>query len=78
VTGPNGVAILGSGVNASHQFTISFSGLPYASYAVQAVNSLNAQWQTIATNIADSNGMWQFTDTNAATAPSRFYRAAAQ
>jgi uncharacterized repeat protein (TIGR03803 family) len=33
-----------------------------------------AQWQVLATNVADSNGLGQFIDTNAIVPPQRFYR----
>jgi hypothetical protein len=33
-----------------------------------------AQWQVIATNVADSTGACQFFDTNTACTPQRFYR----
>ncbi|MGA2554695.1 MAG: hypothetical protein ABSG04_00265 [Verrucomicrobiota bacterium] len=33
-----------------------------------------ATWQNISTNLSDSDGLWQFTDTNANLLPSHFCR----
>jgi hypothetical protein len=35
-------------------------------------------WQPISTNVAGANGDWQFTDTNTAGFPTRFYRSLMQ
>lgn len=78
VTGGNGVAILSSVLNADKTLTISFSGAANTTYYVQALSifSSPAVWQTIATNVADSNGLWQYTETNVSSFQRRFYRAA--
>jgi len=51
------------------------SGFPTLPYRVQVNTNLGStNWITIATNYADSNGNLNFTDTNAASQPSQFYR----
>src|SRR6185503_14608436 len=62
----------------------SRSGGNYTLYLASAPNSTNRlwattnvslhQWQVIATNITDSNGLAQFIDTNTAGMPQKFYR----
>jgi hypothetical protein len=61
--------------NGSH--TLSFSGAAGGTYLVQAGTNLppSSAWQTISTNVADTNGFWQFTDPNAPARKVRFYRA---
>jgi hypothetical protein len=56
---------------------ISFNvlGTPNSSAGILAASNLtSAPWQPIFTNTAPANGWWQFTDTNAAHLPARFYR----
>jgi len=45
-------------------------------YGIEAAPNLNSPifWQRIGSNTADGAGMFQFTDTNAPTFPTRFYR----
>ena len=38
-------------------------------------NLASPVWQPIYTNVAGTNGAWQFTDTMASNCPIRFYRA---
>jgi hypothetical protein len=56
--------------------TIHGAGIPLCMYVVQAEDALrgSAQWQAIGTAAAGPTGSWQFTDTNGATFPARFYR----
>jgi uncharacterized repeat protein (TIGR03803 family) len=54
---------------------LTFTGVPLASYQVQATDILAPpNWQVIATLSAAGNGLFGFTDTNAPSHPTRFYR----
>jgi len=55
---------------------VSFAGIPGYTYAVQAATNLTppVAWVTLGSQPAATNGLWQFTDTNAASYPQRFYR----
>ncbi len=57
--------------------TINFSGAPNNLYFVQSAASISTPgaWQTISTNVSDTNGFCQVTDTNAVLSRSQFYRA---
>jgi polygalacturonase len=56
--------------------TLDFTGIPNATYWVEVATNLAspANWTIITTNVAGSNGQWQFTDTQATNFPQRFYR----
>lgn len=56
--------------------TLLFAGNPNSTNFIQAATNLAppAVWQTVATNVADGSGQWQFTDTNTGLWPARFYR----
>ena len=56
---------------------IQFTGTATTAYVLQAATNLvpPIQWQSVVTNSTDANGNWTFTDTNALTATTRFYRA---
>ena len=58
-------------------FVINFAGIPGEAYRVQATPSLSPpiQWSTLSTNVASTNGLFQFVDTQAKNFPMRFYRA---
>jgi uncharacterized repeat protein (TIGR03803 family) len=62
-------------LNGDHTVTLSFVGAPDSTNIIQAATNLNSPtvWQNISTNVADSAGAWQFTD-SIATNSSRFYR----
>jgi uncharacterized repeat protein (TIGR03803 family) len=62
-------------LNAARTVTLFFVGSPDSTNIIQATTNLNSPtaWQNISTNLADSAGAWQFTDT-IATNSSRFYR----
>ena len=64
-------ASLGAGPNLS----INLTGLPGRSYALQTATNLlpPIQWLPVLTNAADTNGVWQFMDTNLNSAQ-KFYR----
>jgi beta-xylosidase len=52
-----------------------FENSPNSTNVVQATtNLIQPAWQNISTNVADSAGLWQFTDTNISQRPVRFYR----
>jgi hypothetical protein len=57
-----------------------FTGVPGSSYVLVAATNLLPPivWQPVATNVADPNGVWTFTDTNVLANPARFYRAVQQ
>ncbi|MGA2855184.1 MAG: chitobiase/beta-hexosaminidase C-terminal domain-containing protein, partial [Verrucomicrobiota bacterium] len=65
-------------VNGSNgSMTLSFVGLPNATTRIWATTNLAlpSSWQPIFTNVTTSpGGTWQFTDTNNAAYPMRFYR----
>jgi uncharacterized repeat protein (TIGR03803 family) len=57
--------------------TLDLSGGIGETYLVQVTTNLSSpvEWQTISTNVVDSDdGSWQFTDTDAPNYPLRFYR----
>lgn len=69
--------ILTAGNYSGSHFSLTLSGTPGFNYAIQmATNLAMANWTTLMTNLA-TNGVFNFTDTNA-TNPSRSYRAMAQ
>lgn len=55
--------------------SIQFYGAPNHTYLVQTTTNLLTPWWTISTNVADTNGTWNFTDPNA-TNDAQFYRPA--
>jgi hypothetical protein len=66
------VTTLGNGT-----MQLSLAGTPGQNYSVQATTNLDApiSWLTLGTNLSDSNGLFQFTDTNSTTNfKARFYR----
>ena len=67
--------ITGLTPNGDGSVTIHFAGIPGYTYWVQAAtNVAQPLWETISTNIAGTNGLWNYTDTNAANYSLRFYR----
>jgi len=60
-------------------FRIIFAGVPWRIYTVQYTGSLEQpNWQSIATNTADSYGLFVYDDTLPQGTPSRFYRSVPQ
>jgi hypothetical protein len=59
---------------------LHLSGTPNYPYILQATTNLMPPvlWQQVTTNLADTNGHWSFTDTNALTTPARFFRITVQ
>jgi hypothetical protein len=67
--------ILGLTVNGDSSVTIQFVGIPNYTYKVQATTNLvSPAWQVIGSGQAGTNGLWQFTDTDASLYPMRYYR----
>jgi len=62
--------------NTNRDVTLGVLTLPYSTNLVWAATNLTppVEWQAISTNIANSNGTWQFTDTNAVNFPERYYQ----
>lgn len=60
--------------NADGSMTLFFLGGPNSTNVVQAATDLTppVAWQNISTNVADTNGAWQFTDIN--RGGTKFYR----
>ncbi len=64
-------------VNGDGTKTIAFAGIPNQAYVVEAATDLLAPvWVPIGTGTAGPNGLFQFTDPEASSYPSRFYRTA--
>jgi len=64
--------------NSEGSLALSCVSPPGSTNLVQVATNLAPPvlWQTISTNIAGPDGDWQFTDTNTANSPARFYRSA--
>ena len=72
---PQITAIVANPTNGSVQ--IGGVGESNRTYEIEAATNLSSPifWQLIASNLADSSGFFQFTDTNAVSFRTRFYRA---
>jgi len=71
--------ITGIVTNGNGTVTISFAGVPNETYVVLAATNMAAPvWVALSTNVAGTNGLWNYTDPDAASYPSRFYRSAHQ
>jgi hypothetical protein len=68
--------ISGGTVNSNGSVTLDFTGIPGSTYWVEATTNLSppTDWMPISTNVANTNGLWQFTDTVATNFSRRFYR----
>jgi fibronectin-binding autotransporter adhesin len=64
----------------TNRMTIRGLGLAGAGYAVEATTNLTKpiQWTSIGTNVANTNGIYQFVDTNSPLYTQRFYRGVSQ
>jgi hypothetical protein len=64
-------------VNNDGSITLNLASIPTSTNIVQVTTDLTSPiiWTSISTNVAGTNGLWQFTDTNPPT-PSAFYRTA--
>ena len=67
-------ALTRMGVRSCTNFCLSGCGLRGGSYTLQASTNL-AQWFNVATNIADTNGVCEFTDSTGSRPSPCFYRA---
>ena len=70
----------GGMTNGNYGFNLQFNGTPDVPYVLESATSLNApiNWRPVATNFADINGNWTFTETNVAAILARFFRATVQ
>jgi hypothetical protein len=59
---------------------LNFAGVPGYTYYIQAACSLNpsATWTNLSTNVADINGLFNFTDLSATNYDDRYYRTTTQ
>jgi hypothetical protein len=75
--GPS-VNITGISTNGNGTVTIGFAGIPGLNYLIQAATNLSPPitWTTLSTNMAGTNGLFNFTDLNATNYTSRYYRTA--
>jgi hypothetical protein len=64
--------------HSGNSVQLQMSGTPNFPYAVQVATNLvpPVQWQSVLTNNADTNGFWQYSDTNL-NQPQQFYRVGA-
>ena len=68
-------SIVGVGSGSNGSMTLSLGGAPGYTYILETTTNLApAAWLPMATNTLGTNGLWQFTDTDAANFPQRFYR----
>jgi sugar lactone lactonase YvrE len=68
---------LSASLSPAQGVQFQFTGTQGIDYVLLAATNLTPPilWQPIVTNIADTNGNWTYTDTNALANPARFYRA---
>jgi beta-xylosidase len=59
--------------NPDSSMTLYFANSPGFTNIIQTSTNLSI-WQDVSTNIGDSNGFWQFTDTSASLVPAQYYR----
>jgi hypothetical protein len=59
--------------------TLQMQGTPGFGYVLQAATNLTppVKWQNVLTNVADSNGIWSFIETNVSSGFNKFFRVAA-
>jgi hypothetical protein len=61
--------------NTDGSLTVGFAGIPGYTYWVEAATNLGQpEWTVISTNVAGTNGLWKYTDADAASFPVRYYR----
>ncbi len=72
------IGISGISAHPDGSVTMNCSGYADRTYLMQVATNLTPPtvWQTVSTNVADTNGTWQFTDPNTGSSPARFYRLA--
>jgi pectin methylesterase-like acyl-CoA thioesterase len=79
ITGLN-PGFVGENTDSNGSLVLNFAGLPNTSYSLEAATNLTppVNWLPIATNSTDSEGLWQFSDSQTTNYPLRFYRAVQQ
>jgi hypothetical protein len=61
--------------NGDGSVTVGLAGIPGYTYWVEATTNLTSPvWEVVSTNVAGTNGLWQYTDFNATNYSTRFYR----
>jgi hypothetical protein len=68
--------ISGVTANPDGSYTLSLTGSPDDTYVLEAATNLlpPVNWVFLATNTLDTNGVWQFTDSQATNFTQQFYR----
>jgi hypothetical protein len=68
--------IAGAVANQDGSFMLNLAGAPGNTYVLETITNLlfMNSWQPIVTNLMDSSGVWQFTDTQAVNFQQHFYR----
>jgi Pro-kumamolisin, activation domain/Bacterial surface protein, Ig-like domain/Immunoglobulin domain/Immunoglobulin I-set domain/Bacterial Ig-like domain (group 3)/Bacterial Ig domain len=68
--------IIGIGNGSNGSVTLNLAGAPGYTYILEATTNLlpPVGWQPLATNTLGTNGLWQFTDAEAADFATRFFR----
>jgi hypothetical protein len=63
-------------VVGGQEVQLQFQGVPGISYLLLSATDLNppVDWRPVITNVASSNGIWAFTDTNVPSSNTRLYR----
>lgn len=62
-------------INPDGSFILNLTGSPGYAYILETTTNLSPPgWQPVATNTLDTNGVWQFNDTEATNFLQRFYR----
>lgn len=75
--GPS-VNITGLATLSNGTMQIGFAGIPNYTYLVEGTTNLTTPitWTVLGTNVAGTNGLFQFTDLDATNHPTRYYRTA--
>ena len=73
---PDTTPLITGVVAGNGSVTLSLGGASGHTYILETTTNLTlpGSWQSIATNTAGTNGVWQFTDTQATNFTQRFYR----
>ncbi len=73
-------AFIGEVPGTNGSFVLNFAGLPDTDYRLEVATNLSppVTWLPIATNMTDSEGLWQFTDFQTTNGTVRFYRSVQQ
>jgi len=75
LTGPNNLGLGGSGTGNPNVLYMQLIGTPDFPYILQSTTNLaDPNWQSIMTNSADDDGIWNITITNSPTVPAQFFQ----